>query len=227
MSRFITSSIGKKFLMSVSGFFLVAFLAVHLTANLFLLGGEEAYNNATHFMGTNAIIQIMQPILAIGFLLHIIYSLIVQFKNWRSRPVKYRKRDQRNESKWSSRNMIWLGIFVFTFLVTHLINYFIKMKYTGDPLLESGTEVENAYALVTNLFSYDAIGILAYLYSALYILGFMALALHINHGFWSAFQTLGLSNIIWRKRLEFLGSLYALVIFTGFTIIPIYFLFIK
>jgi succinate dehydrogenase / fumarate reductase cytochrome b subunit len=227
MSKFITSSIGKKFLMSISGFFLVVFLAVHLTANLFLLAGKDAYNEASHFMGTNPIIQIMQPLLALGFLLHIIYSLIVQFQNWKSRPVKYKKKDQKNESKWSSRNMIWLGIFVFAFLITHLLNYFVKMKYTGDQLLENEGEIENAYALVTNLFSVTGIGNLAYVYSAFYVLGFFALALHINHGFWSAFQTLGLSNNIWRKRLELFGSLYALVIFTGFTIIPVYFLFIK
>jgi len=227
MSRFITSSIGKKFLMSISGFFLVAFLAIHLTANLFLLAGKESFNKAAHFMDDNPVIQIMQPILAIGFLLHILYSLIVQFQNWRSRPVKYKKKDQRNESKWSSRNMIWLGIFIFAFLVTHLMNYFIKMKFTGSPLLEGEGEAENSYALVSSLFTVDSIGYLAYIYSAFYVLGFVALALHIDHGFWSAFQTVGWSNIKWRKRLEFLGSFYAFIIFTGFTIIPIYFLFIK
>jgi succinate dehydrogenase / fumarate reductase, cytochrome b subunit len=227
MSRFLTSSIGKKFLMSISGFFLVTFLTVHLTANIFVLVGSEIYNEVSHFMDDNAIIQIMQPILAFGFLLHILYSLIIQFKNWRSRPVKYNKQDQKDESKWSSRNMIWLGIFVFAFLVTHLMNYFIKMKFTGSPFLGGEGDEENNYELVTSIFSVDIVGIWAYIYSAVYIIGFMALALHINHGFWSAFQTLGLSNNKWRKRLDVLGSLFALLIFCGFTIIPLYFLFIK
>lgn len=224
MSSFFTSSVGKKFLMSVSGLFLIVFLAVHLVANLFLLAGENAFNAAAHFMDTNPLIQIMQPILAAGFILHIVYSLIVQIKNWKSRPVKYNKVDQRETSTWASRNMIWLGVFVFGFLFIHIINFFWVMKFGQMEHYTSpdGEKMENAYKLVVDLFTNQ--GTLSYLYNSVYILSFIALGLHLHHAFWSAFQTLGLSNVKWRKRLSILGDIYAIIIAAGFTIIPLYFL---
>ena len=115
MSNFVWSSIGKKLILSLSGLFLIVFLLVHLTANLFLLGGSDAYNIATHFMDSNPIIQVVQPVLFIGFFIHILYAVIVQIQNWRSTPKNYKKVNQKKSSKWSSRNMIWLGIFVLAF----------------------------------------------------------------------------------------------------------------
>jgi succinate dehydrogenase / fumarate reductase cytochrome b subunit len=225
MSNFLTTSIGKKFLMSLSGFFLISFLSVHLTANLFLLAGSDAFNEASHFMGTNPVIQIMQPVLALGFILHIFYASFLTLQNRKARPESYAKVDQRNSSKWESRNMYILGTVVLTFLVIHLINFFWKIKFTGSDLLKevdvNGVEMENAYSLVTSLFMSGTLG---FIYSGIYILGAVALGLHVNHGFWAAFQTLGLSNNIWRNRLEVLGSIFALIIASGFSIIPLYFL---
>jgi succinate dehydrogenase / fumarate reductase cytochrome b subunit len=228
MSVFIKSSIGKKFFVSISGLFLIMFLLVHLTANLFLLGGSDAYNIATHFMETNIIIQIMQPLLAAGFLLHIIYAVVVELKNQFSRPIKYKKFNQKESSTWASRNMIYLGIIIFVFLAVHLYNFFWKMKFAGDPLLAevnvNGEIMHNAYALVVGLFTTDFFAGSHYIFSGLYILGAIALGLHLHHGFWSAFQTLGWSNDLWRKRLTVLGDIVAIVIAAGFTILPLYFL---
>lgn len=228
MSVFIKSSIGKKFFVSISGLFLIMFLVVHLTANLFLLGGSDAYNTATHFMDTNPLIQIMQPILALGFILHILYAITVEFKNWKSRPVKYNKVNQKDASTWASRNMIYLGIIVLVFLAVHLYNFFWKMKFAGDPLLAevnvNGEMMHNAYALVTGLFTQDVFAGSHFIFSGLYILGAIALGLHLHHGFWSSFQTLGWSNDNWRKRLTVLGDIVAIVIAGGFTILPLYFL---
>ena len=102
------------------------------------------------------------------------------------------------------------------------------MKFSGSELLTvvqvDGVEMENAYALVSGLFTDGTFGLI---YSAIYILGAILLGLHLQHGFWSAFQTIGWSNQLWRKRLELVGNLYALIIATGFTIIPLYFLIFK
>lgn len=228
MSGFFKSSIGQKFLMSITGLFLITFLLVHLTANLFLLAGSNWYNIATNFMDTNAIIQIMQPILAIGFIVHMIYASILTIQNIKARPEKYNKVDQAKSSSWASRNMFILGSLVFIFLAMHLINFFWKMKFSGSDLLAEvevdGKMMENAYALVTGLFLDSSFGLV---YSLLYILGALCLGLHLQHAFWSAFQTLGLSNNNWRKRLEVIGNIYALVIACGFAIIPLYFLIFK
>ncbi|MEA2043549.1 MAG: succinate dehydrogenase cytochrome b subunit [Bacteroidota bacterium] len=228
MSVFIKSSIGKKLLVSISGLFLIMFLFVHLTANLFILGGPDAYNLATHFMNTNPIIQIMQPILALGFIVHILWALIVQIKNWMSRPVKYNKFNQSESSTWVSRNMIYLGIVIFIFLSVHLYNFFWKMKFSGSELYTEidvhGVMMHNAYALVAGLFEIDIFTGSHFIFSGLYIVGFIALGLHLYHAFWSAFQTIGWSNDKWRVRLTNIGSVVAVVIAAGFSIIPLYFL---
>ena len=224
MSNFINSSVGKKLILSLSGLFLITFLLVHLTANLFLLGGPEAFNAATHFMDTNPIIQIVQPVLALGFLIHILYGVIIQIQNWRATPVNYKKVNQKKSSKWSSRNMIWLGLFIFAFLTIHIWNYFYIMKFEAETMVVTAEGFHDAYKLVSDLFTHATYGII---YSAIYLIGFIALGLHLNHAFWSAFQTIGWSNDIWRKRLSVIGTLYAILIAVGFSIIPLFFLFIK
>jgi succinate dehydrogenase / fumarate reductase cytochrome b subunit len=228
MSGFFKSSVGQKLLMGITGLFLILFLLVHLTANLFLLFGSDAFNTVSHFMETNPIIQIMQPILAAGFLVHMIYALILTIQNMKARPQKYDKFEQGHSSTWASRNMLILGSLIGTFLIMHIINFFWKMKFTGSELytevVVGGETMHNAYALVAGLFTDARLG---FLYSLLYILGAFFLGLHLQHGFWSAFQTIGWSNNVWRKRLEWIGNAYAIIIAGGFTIIPLYFLIFK
>lgn len=225
MTGFFKSSIGQKLLMSVTGLFLIVFLAVHLTANLFLLAGSDAFNVASHFMGTNPLIQLMQPALALGFIVHIIYASILTLQNMKARPQKYSMVNQKESSSWASRNMYILGGMVLIFLVIHILNFFWKIKVSGSPLLAEvevhGVHMENAYALVSGLFTNAEFGIF---YSLLYIVGAIFLGLHLHHAFWSAFQTIGWSNIVWRKRLEVIGDIYAVIIAAGFSIIPLYFL---
>ncbi len=226
---FLKSSIGKKFLVSISGLFLVTFLIAHLLANMALLAGSDAYNIVVHFMDTNPFIQIMQPVLALGFIIHILYAITVELKNRSSRPVKYKLVNQDKEVSWASRNMIYLGIVIIVFLIVHLYNFFWNMKFVENHHLlkevnVDGEMMHNAYALVAGLFTQDIFLGSHIVYSVLYMLGAIALGLHLHHGFWSAFQTLGLSNNIWRKRLSILGDVFAIVIAGGFTVIPLYFL---
>ncbi|TKG90178.1 succinate dehydrogenase cytochrome b subunit [Puteibacter caeruleilacunae] len=228
MSNFITASIGKKFMMSVTGLFLMMFVLVHLSLNLMLIFDDsgDLFNMAAHFMATNPAIRIMEPVLALGFIVHIIWSLIITLQNMKARPVKFAKRDQKNASSWASRNMLILGSLILVFLVVHIMNFFWKMKVSGDPLLthvhvmQGGTEVamENAYALVASLFKGSMC------YGVLYILGSVLLGLHMTHGFWSAFQTIGFNNTVWRKRLERIATCFAVIVAVGYSIIPLYFM---
>ncbi len=223
MKGFLSSSIGKKLLMSLSGLFLIVFLLVHLGLNLTMLFDPvngKVYNVAANFMATNPIIKVVEPILALGFLIHIIYGLIVQLNNWKARGNnKYAVVNQKESSTWASRNMIWLGIFVFAFLVVHIINFYVKIKFTGDLDETSigGKNIHDTFTLVTSLFE-------IWWYDLIYIISFVALGLHLHHAFWSAFQTLGWNNKIWRRRLEVISDIYAIIIVAGFSIIPLYFL---
>ena len=227
MKGFWKSSVGKKFVMSLSGLFLIVFLLVHLSLNLTMLVDPvngTAYNIAAHFMATNVFIKIMEPILALGFLFHIIYAFIVQLNNWKARGNdRYAMVNQKESSTWASRNMILLGIFVLAFLVIHIINFYWRLKVSGNvpTTTVNGEEMHDTFKLVTGLFGY-------WWYVAIYIIGFIALGLHLHHAFWSSFQTLGWNNKKWRRRLEVIGDIYAYVIAIGFSIIPLYFyIFVK
>lgn len=220
MTSFLNSSIGKKFLMSLSGLFLISFLLVHLIVNSMILFDPSGalFNNAAHFMGTNPIIKIVEPVLAIGFILHIIYAGILTMKNQWARPVGYDGQKAGNSSTWASRNMFVLGSLVLIFLVIHISNFFWKIKFTGSELLDNGAVdgIENAYLLVTTFF------IKWWWIDIIYVIGAIVLGLHLTHAFWAGFQTLGLSDNRWRKRLEILGWAYTIIVAGGFAIIPVW-----
>ena len=200
MSNFLTSSIGKKVIMSLSGLFLISFLCVHLTLNLLLIFDNSGalFNQGAHFMATNPIIKIVEPILAIGFIIQ--------------------------NATWASRNMYILGAMVLIFLVIHLYNFWWNIKFpslgyiTLEDINLGGVKMENTYAMVAGLFQSSIV------YCIIYILGAILVGLHITHGFWSAFQTIGFSNDTWRKRLEWLAYFFAIVFAVGFSIIPLYFI---
>ncbi len=220
MASFLNSSIGKKFLMSLSGLFLITFLLVHLVVNSLILFDPtgDLFNNAAHFMATNPIIRVVEPVLAIGFILHILYAGLLTLKNQWARPVEYNGQKAGNSSTWASRNMFVLGSLVLIFLVIHVSNFFWKIRYTGSDLLESGSmgEIENTYLLVTTFF------INWWWIDIVYVIGALVLGLHLTHAFWAAFQTLGFSDDRWRKRLAFLGWVYTIIVAGGFAIIPLW-----
>jgi succinate dehydrogenase / fumarate reductase cytochrome b subunit len=219
MSSFFASSVGKKFIMSVTGIFLILFLIVHLTVNSFLMVGSDAFNEAAHFMATNPVIMVIEPLLAIGFIVHIIYSVYITLQNQRLRPVRYKKIDRRGSTTWPSRNMFILGAFILIYLVIHLSNFFWKIKFGHvDTVMVNGTEMHDLYGLVSSLF------INWWWYDLIYILGAILLALHLSHGFWAAFQSLGWNNDLWRIRLKRIAYVFAVIMGVGFSSIPIYFL---
>ena len=224
MSSFMNASIGRKVFMSITGLFLIVFLCVHLTLNLFLTFDETGnlFNLAAHFMATNPLIKIMEPVLALGFIIHIIWSGWITLTNMKARPQSYNSGDKLLSWWAPSKNMFILGGMVLVFLVLHLMHFYVKMKFTGDPLLEevtvNGVQMHNAYELVSDLFiNYP-------LYDLFYVAGAILVGLHISHGFWSAFQSIGLSNSVWMKRLKFLAYFFAIVIAAGFAYIPLFFL---
>lgn len=220
MSRFFTSAIGQKFFMSITGIFLMLFLMVHLSINLLLLVGDgELFNVAANFMGSNFIMKIIEPVLALGLILHILYATYITLKNQKARPQNY-KVINRSKTDWAAKNMFILGGLIFIFLVIHLSNFFWHIKFgTVDTIsYNGGGEMHDIYSLVSGLF------IQWWWYDAIYILGAVFLFLHLTHGFWSAFQTLGWDNDKWIKRLKVIAYVYAIIIAGGFATIPVYFL---
>jgi succinate dehydrogenase / fumarate reductase cytochrome b subunit len=198
--------------MSLSGLFLVIFLVVHVSLNLTALFSRAAYEAACEFMDTNLLVQVMVPVLALGFIVHIIFSIFVTLKNQTTRPVGYLVSSKTVASSWASKNMFVLGIIVLGFLSLHFSHFWVKMQFQHF----IGHDGANAYDLLVELFS-------KWYYCLIYIAWVIALYFHISHGFWSAFQSIGASNSKWIPRLQTLAKLYAIVVTLAFISIPIYF----
>jgi len=217
MSSFLSSSIGKKVIMSLSGLFLVVFVFVHLLLNSFLLfdSSGELFNAGAHFMALPVIKFGLQPVLAGGFVIHIIYAMILTLKNQKARPETYASQNLSKSSTWMSRNMLVLGGLVVVFIALHMTHFFVPIQITGG--------VHDDAELVKGIFKHETLGLV---YTILYIIAAILLGLHLAHGFWSAFQSVGFSNKQWRPRLEKIAYAYAIIIALGFTIIPLYLHFI-
>jgi len=212
------SSITKKIIMACAGLFLLTFLLVHLSINLTLLRGDDGqwFNDASGFMSTNYVIKIFEIVLFGGFLIHILFGIILTLKNWASRPIGYYKS---NETKTSffSKYMIWTGLIIFIFLSIHFMNfYFVKLGLV--PVPEDVLDKHDFYHMAINLFQSP-------LYSVIYIVLIMILGLHLNHALQSAFQTLGLNHDKYTSFIKAFSAIYAIIVAVGFIIIPVYFLF--
>ena len=223
MSNFLTASIGRKFIMSISGLFLMMFICVHLGINLLLIFDDsgELFNLGANFMATNPFIKVMEPVLGLGFVVHILWSFLISYQNYKARPVGYDKSNASYSSTWASRNMLILGGLVLVFLVIHVMNFFYVIKFDShslDQTVVDGTEMHDTYLLVSSLFKNSLV------YCLLYVAGGILLGLHLGHGFWSSFQTMGLNNKNWLKRLQCIGKIFAVLVAVGFSIIPLYFL---
>ncbi len=210
MANIFNSSIGRKLIMSVSGIFLMLFLVVHLLANSAYLFGPEAFDTIIEIMGSPVVV-VMVPVLAGGFIVHIIYAGYLTLLNIRARgPQRYAVRNVGPKDSWASKNMFVLGVIVLGFLVFHLTHFWARMQLREF----MGEHPDNVNDLMPSVFGN--------IWSlALYVIWFCALWFHLTHGFWSAFQSIGINNSKWLNRWRIISYFYATLIFFGFLTIAI------
>lgn len=219
MSGLLKSSIARKVAMALSGLFLVIFLAQHFFINLTSVCNADTFNELSHFMGTNPLIQyVMQPVLIFGVVFHFIMGFVLETKNRNARSIGYVKYDGNANSTWMSRNMIYSGGFILIFLVIHFIDFWIPeidIKFVQGDM--SGLDAAGNYRY------YDHVKhAFAPLWrTALYCVGFVFLALHLLHGFQSSFQSVGFNNKF-SKALKKLTTAFAILIPLGFIFIALY-----
>lgn len=208
---FLSSSVGRKMLMALSGLFLCSFLVIHLYINLFLFkqdGGAE-FEMYGHFMATYPLIRPLEIGLFAGFLLHAFIGIWLWIMNRRARPVGYAVSKAGENSTLSSRIMWATGIVVGFFLTVHIREFFIQSRFLtpGRPMFEIVRETFlNPW---TDVFYIIALGLLGY---------------HLKHGFQSAFQTFGLRNSRYQRLIELIGMVFWLLIPLAFAAMPLYFL---
>ena len=209
-SKMELSSIVRKFIMALSGLFLIIFLITHLVINsLTLASSKDLFNEAAHFMATNPIIYAMQYVLALGFIIHIGMGIKLTIQNKRARSQEYVYNKMSKNTDLSSRSMIVSGGLVIVFLALHLRDYFYQMKFVGLP--EGTTD----YDLVVNLFTNPY-------YTAVYVIAFIVLGVHLNHGFKSAFQSMGANHKKYNPLIKTVSTVYSIVIALGFSTIAIF-----
>jgi succinate dehydrogenase / fumarate reductase cytochrome b subunit len=214
--KFINSSVGKKFVMAVTGLFLIVFLIVHLIGNITLFFGAETFNAYVLTLDViKPLIRVIELVLLSAFILHIFNGLKLWLENKKARSVSYKINGSPENSSLFSRFMVETGSIVFIFLVLHLATFFWRFN-VHDP--EELADHHLYYDIVISFFQIPW-------YSIFYIIAVLLLGFHLNHGFQSAFQTFGWNHKKYFPLIKKLGTLYAIIMAIGFASMPVYFFF--
>ena len=204
------SSVGRKFVMALTGACLVLFVTFHCVMNAVAICWPTAYNSICEFLGANWYALIASVGLAFLFIVHIIYALMLTVQNRKARGnVRYSIEKRPKNVEWSSKNMLVLGIVVLAFLVVHLIQFWAKMQLQEIRGAEGAIPPAAGTLFIQEAFSLVWTPIV-------YIIGFIALWFHMNHGFWSMFQSCGWDNEVWIGRLKKIGCCWTTIVIALF-----------
>lgn len=220
----LRSSVGKKALLAVTGLGMIAFLVMHLAGNLMLLTGDsDRYNAYSHFLlGLGPLLYAIEIGLAVLLLVHLVEGVAVWLDNRQARPEGYAERAPAggpSRMTLSSRTMIWTGLLVLLFTVVHLKTFkFGPGTETGYAATVHGEEVRDLYRLVVETFQRPG-------YVAFYAASMVFLGLHLRHGFWSAFQSLGIHRHRLAAWIYGFGAMLAALLAAGYLVIPVWIYF--
>jgi len=217
VSKTLSSTLGRKLIMALTGLFLILFLVVHLAGNLQLLipDNGESFNIYAQTMANNPFIKVVSIGNFAFILIHVIYSIILTQSNKSARPVGYAVNKSSTNSTWSSRNMGILGTIILIFLLVHLRGFWYEFKFGQIPTAEYGGEVyKNVFAIVSEAYS-------NVMYVVFYVVAMGFLAFHLAHGFASAFQTLGLNHVKYSPLINKVGIGFSIIVPALFALIPL------
>jgi len=208
LKRNLTSSIGKKIFMAISGLLLIGFLIFHLAGNLTLLGGVDFLSKYIHLLhSTGPTVMVAEVILGSIFLAHILLGFVLTLQNWKARPKKYAVMNNRGGETYASITMPWSGLAILFFLVLHLLDYTVKNYAQGLESHELAELVVNSFTNTARLVFYIAVVIVV--------------GIHVSHGFWSLFQSLGLGSERHTPALKKLANALGVIFAVGFGCLPI------
>ena len=241
LCNFIQSTIGRKFLMALTGVVLVLFVMGHMLGNLQIFLGPDvinAYAYKLHNLLPSSALWAVRLVLLGTIAVHIWAAVTLTLDNRKARPQGYLE-NKVVQASYSSRTMRWSGIILLAFIIFHIAHFTVRavpgMQYESEskesrilektevPLVKDGEAVlENGHKIMTfNVNDMMVIGFKNKYVSAFYITATGLLCMHLTHGFSSMFQSVGLRNGLWRRRLDRAALFYGWVVFIGFAIIPI------
>jgi succinate dehydrogenase / fumarate reductase cytochrome b subunit len=213
------SSLGSKYVMAVTGLGLVGFVIVHMLGNLQLFLGPDALN--AYAKSLKSIPELLWAarlgLLAI-FVLHIVYSIRLTLHNRGARPIPYAFTKQYREATFASRTMIYTGLVLLAFVIFHLAHFTF---FLIDPSYMNLVDEQGRH----DVYRMTIYGFRNPVVTASYVLAMFFLALHLSHGFQSAFQSLGLNHPRWMSLLKKTSLAIAVIVFTGNISMPLFVLF--
>lgn len=208
-----STSIGKKQIMGVTGLLLCGFLVTHLLGNLTLFVGPDAFNKYSHALTSNPLIYLAEAALLGLFLSHIFMAFRLIIENKKARPIAYYQYTKSGRGgTFASATMPYTGMIALVFLVFHILGLKFGTQYTT---VVGGVEMRDIYKTTVEYFK-DIIHVIGY------IIAVVALGIHTSHGFWSAFQSLGLNHPKYMPKIQFISKVFGLVVAIGFSILPIF-----
>ncbi len=218
---FLLSSLGKKLIMSLTGLFLCLFLVVHMLGNLqlFFDSTGESFNLYAYTMTTNPLIKVISYGNYFFILLHAVQGILITMYNRKAKGGSYQGKEVSDTAaKLASRNMRNLGLLILVFLGLHMWQFWAQMHFSSDmpTATYDGLVVKDLYKLVQLAFSEAWVVIF-------YLVSLAGLSMHLMHGFWSAFQSMGLNNKKYAPIIRAIGMGYAILIPLGFATMPIFF----
>lgn len=213
-AKTVQSSVMKKQIMGITGLLLCGFLVTHLLGNMLMFVDDgKAFNMYAHALITNPLIYVAEAILAAIFLSHIGLGIRLTMENKSARPEGYYMKQPTGRGEtFASSTMPYTGLLILVFLVLHIIQFKFGPVYL---VTYDGLEVRDLYRLLIEYFQ-SPIAV------AWYIFCMIGLGIHLSHGFWSAFQSIGFNHPKYNCLLKMSAKLYALAITVGFSSLPIY-----
>ena len=217
-SELFTSSVGKKFVMGLTGISLIAFLVVHVGINACIWAGDggEMFNKAANFMGATVVIRILEVGLFAGIFLHLIQGLMLEFQNRSKRSVGYQVPMGNKGSKWYSRSMGLLGTIILLFLIIHWKQFWIPSRFLEMPEATYGSNapIHDLFSVMKDTFTQPWVVIV-------YVLACISLAYHLLHGFQSAFRSLGVYNNRYLRLINGVGVGFSIIVPLAFAMMPV------
>jgi succinate dehydrogenase / fumarate reductase cytochrome b subunit len=205
LTQTLWSSVGKKLLMALTGLSFCGFLAGHLAGNLTIYGGRNAFNSyAEHLHSLGPLLTLAEWGLLVFAIVHVCTGLVLFFQNFKARTSRYAVNKKAGGRTIGSATMPYTGILLLAFIIFHLINFHFVDK--------TNTTI---YQIVIQAFENP-------IYVIIYVLAMVVAALHVSHGFWSAFQTIGFNHEKYMSFIMALSIVFSLAVGFGFGIIPLY-----
>jgi succinate dehydrogenase / fumarate reductase cytochrome b subunit len=202
------SSVGKKVIMAVTGLVMVAYLVTHMLANLLVFQGPANINAYSAFLhGTGGALWAARLVLLAALVFHVIAAVQLAARRFEARPVGYAGGRAPQVSTWASRTIRWGGVLILAFLIYHILHFTIG---TAHPSFAEGNPYHNVATGFRNLFVV-----------ILYVIAMAAVGLHLYHGLWSSGRSLGMSPPSPNPLRRTIALALALLIWLGFTAIPI------